>query len=1858
MSAALNEITYRRLMEFSKRRSQLTAARGWALVLVVFGITLIAAMVVDALATESALRWTSSVLIYMSTSVAWFVFCFRETRRSPLARDAERMEVIDPRLRERLVAAVNLGGEGQPVSRTNPVDSNAFREQLQQQVAQLLVPIKASELLPWMLIRRYLFAAVLVAFLYVMAAMVPQLHLWNRVARALFPAANLDRTSNIIITILAPQPNDKVVAASDIIAVVARIDGGVPSHVSLEQRSASKPGQVQTMQASIQRAETNNDLVTTPTRHEFTTNISTDEPWLEYRIIADEASTAWHRLTTRPRPQVIRFNKKLIAPEYTGLGSFVASSPDGHLSALVGTQVELTIETDQPVQSCELSWMGQELNKETNATAQNQNLMFQPVKPAYHEAASTNPLYQVAFTVSQSTSYRVDLISAESGLANAFSPSYTVTAISDKAPLLTWSESTARLHVVSPDQVLTPEIAIEDEFPVVALDQLIRVNDQQEWTKAPLNSSANLIQTVKDASVAASIDGQRLTVDAKWPLDMLKLNLKAGDNLQIKVVAVDSKGHATESETLQWFVSSSTIVIPPTDAELLRQRLANELESFDSRVKQMAQAIEASTKTSSGALTNVDEQLSTLKNLALPLAEMVNIEVPKLLQLAEQTIELDPSPVGSHENERIGQALSFLKNHFASDLASTIASIDTDAKSKPTAQQVNEHTQRIAQSSRTLSEAMRTMATRDVHVRMSTQVEHMETVLRNLTSEQALDDEHYKRRTAVLVRQLKELQQAFLDTLPSVRQETKQRYRQVADAISNQTNLVESSQTNEIANQRNIVSQLTNTMTDLKNPGALDGGLHDAIVQLQRKIEPFLGQPADLIRKAGRNLDQSNLSPDKLPLAQTTSEDALAGLKERRSLVRARVDADRDFASDLGRSAGAFRSLWQNSSLSNSDRKQALEKTAQAIETLQSVHAFAEASSLLGHLLRSERWSLDSTEAKVDHPIQLDNISERLERASQLLRVAKAPNEIADAVDRLRWHEAIQQAAQKLNSRRWDKGPSVSAAAELSQLNEHFDTLRGPLATLADSARKQLDEHNPSLSQLANKAARATRDLQQKSEYLLADAKRESIEPTSVAKELKQKTQQSDAPISELREALVDHADSQDLLDKSQLLNARDADAALDVVDQVRDQLKSSIPDAKQIDAKQLVESLKSASQQQGDAAANLEKLAEFFDKRSHLDGDLDNRQKMSDEFMALAEQLGAESESQERYADAEKLAKLAEAQPSDVLRQLEQQLKQNKPMQSQMSQIAREAAEQALHRLDRASQQQEKMEPQLEASDPNLLAKKRLLLQDLHTTRNNAMQMLGMLASEAKWTAGAAKQDETKSQLDRLETELRKAVTATERVNMDRPFDEMLAAAQEMGDTLKTTEQALKQAAEQLQTAGQSAIHQNDADLANRRREMQDRQRRISQQDIRLMQQAERQAQQQLRQFENEVKQAEQRERALDQHLENMKKATEKNPSNEGLKKQEAEAVRNLAIGRKQLAATDQLKHQGAARVQNAISAREEATQRQSAELSGVNPSAQLSSELSRLAAERGKQILSGLADWINGNHKGALELSSQQIQSSAYEENGIERAVQYSAEDLARAARHEARLENQQTSEQLNAQSSDTTALKEGEVKAAQQAIQNAMASSQSTESATGQANPATSAQAMSAIENAKNAIRSRADDLRTMLSAEQDRAPGPANNQARSAKAQNDDANQLLSAQQMAQLLDELDRQMNLGPKELDADSNPSKNGKGKPTPSTLSSAADQLSSQMSRDRAEQAPKNTDQGMATDSTKANVDPQAPVTVKVLNVDRVGDDWGKLRAQESAGMQESRQENISPVYRQQVEAYFRTLGERSRKK
>ena len=154
------------------------------------------------------------------------------------------------------------------------------------------------------------------------------------------------------------------------------------------------------------------------------------------------------------------------------------------------------------------------------------------------------------------------------------------------APQVAWVKPTESKQIVAADQILALEAQASDEFPIVSIKQLLRLNQEESWIPTELDLASLTPVSAARGEPAQSLAGERVTAAIAWRTDLLKTSTSVGDVVEMKLVAQDRKGQVTESDVIEFLISESSITSTPTPTEISRQRIAAEIESFEQRIKQ------------------------------------------------------------------------------------------------------------------------------------------------------------------------------------------------------------------------------------------------------------------------------------------------------------------------------------------------------------------------------------------------------------------------------------------------------------------------------------------------------------------------------------------------------------------------------------------------------------------------------------------------------------------------------------------------------------------------------------------------------------------------------------------------------------------------------------------------------------------------------------------------------------------------------------------------------------------------------------------------------------------------------------------------------------------------------------------------------------------------------------------------------------------------------------------------------------------------------------------------------------------------------------------------------------------------
>ncbi len=1602
-------------------------------------------------------------------------------------------------------------------------------------------------------------------------------------------------------------------------------------------------------------------------------------------MTADGAHTAWHRLTTSPRPQVTQFHKRIHPADYSQQPSRLLSEEHGHIRVLQGARVRLELECNVPISAARLEWI--DGGSADPSLALNAADHSSPL-----DLAADPRRAHIEFTVERDAAYRVHVLAADTAFSNAFSPSYEIRCDEDLPPALAWIRPRSQSMVVGRESILELELQVRDELPLSSLTQQLRV--------VPSVSAGDAVEAGALAEdTPGSVETQLELADdhglVAWNVDLLPMQLVAGDRLALEVTALDLKGNHSTAAPLEILIAVAPSAAAETQSERMRQQVADELEALAAQLATATQEISQLKQQFDKKQQSADVAAHTrvVQRVSQTLTEALQSRSSAVLAKIESTMAETQDVVGEIELRAVASLLSKLENESSKILQAKTQALSTaatgDAASdKKQSEELRAAIQLADESLRETAELaadFRAMVSHDVvsrHVTQLSELAKTQKQLKNQFEAQQLSAEKMQRLQLVLSRQLRDVQSELRQSV-GVRSETGQRLQTVADEMNWVIEQVERMQeTTSPAALQQLAESVTNSTDKFRTMQHLDGGLSNTIKDARRRTEERAGAPQSAVNRLLRDLQQDREFPNQF-------ESVAEQLANRRSLTRAGRNADHEFAADLGNARRAVSQLSQQPGLSRDAQEQQIDAIDSALTTLAANHIIQQSGDVLDSLMQTENWDLESPKSHTEQPRAWEALTFSLERAVSQLRQAELPNEIVSKLDQLRWSSATQRAGRKIQDRNWQHEKAVSAAAELEQLAVELTEVKSLLATHVSEARGKLQQLTPSIGQLVRQAAQETRKVEQQTVQLAQDIQRSQVpDPPTRMQGLEQELARLESPIGQLREALVDQADSQDLLDPLQVQMARQSDAAIDIVDRADQQTAHSLDEVQQrfdeLPTRQ-AQLLSAAAEKQADVSSALEQLAEHFEQlQAQLDHaseatasqQLANLNEIGQELAADASALAESGD----YAQAEKLSSISEASPEETLRQLERQLTRNRPMQQEMSEIASNTARRALDKLEQAAERQATLQPALENSDPSVQAKKELLAHDLQHVTQFTQNMLDTLVQEARSTAGSGQQVASEQKLRDVFDRLREVQQAATVDPGQSTLEDMRNRAAAFSQALKRAQQDLQQESRSLVEAVQNPVHKNDADLNNRQREMRDLQSRVQQLEMRHTQQVENQQRQALNRAESGLKQAEQRTRAEQQRLEQAKKQASKHESRPELQAQVVQLEQRLAIAQSQQAAREVLRDALKDRAEQVHQLRQAIDQAKPAELLSLNPSAELSSRLADKAAQRSAALAQTLADWIEPQP--AAQASHAQLQSATNLEQDIGREVENAAADLARAARHEDRLGHQASSTQLGNIGQHVQQVARNELEEAREQLSVAQQDALRTESTTQQASGSTTQASQTAIATAQVAMEQAAGSLDALLN-QQAAAPSqdtpsqnssgnttPASDAASTSLAQAENGSRGgqdsssaastpgLGPRQMAQLLDELDRQLNrqanLGAQDNNQAANAQANKAARPVPTTLAEAAKQLAARLSQARQPPAA-SSDMGLATDSSQAMVQPQAPVAVRLLQGERRDGDWGELREQSAEEMIETRRDALAPIFRRQVDAYFRALSERS---
>ncbi|MDR3401500.1 MAG: hypothetical protein P4L99_03290 [Chthoniobacter sp.] len=1254
MSTHTDPLILNKLQAFAQRRRKLIVRRG----LYAAGATLLVAMMVVAFldwafVLPDVVRWTLSGAAYLAIIVVEWRSCWRLLLRAPGSRQLARLiEHAEPKLREDLLSAVELGDEGAG----QVFDSEQFRALVQSDVAARVEKLDMEQLLPTKLLRRYAFIAAGIGVACIVAFALTGFQFGTLMMRALLPMANFARVSKVKVRIVEPSPAEMRVAQGDTLPLIIELSGQSANKATLETFTPSGGREVVPM--------------TPLARDRFSATIQVGRENVFYRVRAGDALTKKYQLEAVARPAVVEFQKAYTYPSYAKLEPKTVTEENGDLSALEGSQVELHLRTNQKVRDAELR-------------------IEQGKKNIVVPLVAQGDMLTAKVPIDASGIYRVHLVGAESGFENKFSPEYELRAEPDLVPQVELELPKQDLILPS-NEIVDVQGSASDDFALAKVSQMVKINDGN-WKETTL----------------ATDPGAKVKVERRW--DLFEQGVKPGDLVTMKLMAVDLKGNRAESRPLQVTITAAGFETKRLQAlgsyRQLLDLLKTEQTAAAALVKQANDARQQYERLGDG-----DPQR---KQTLMPVSASIEDLVQKNGDAMKQISAALRDAAAGHESgdlALIGRSLTRAER-LGTETARRIVDVLGNNLALPTARDLmGEAVNGLARTEQILRQTVESCRTTLTAEEIDVLNENLQVVaqeqerLQSLAHQSGTDTEKWApvaNRLRVVLAELRGLEELSGGAADHGTRAMADRMRNLQKLLNKRRTTLETA----LAGKPGV--ELLGPTMELSQ--AIGDATHQAL-DMARDSRP---QTVNVLRELGREVEATHSSFEQLraenerllrdtrlpvEVATTLLEGRWAAhldaWKSRGDIEEWRPDADSYFVNDVRLTARVLQALHDRVA---GEKTQTWSKDLQGIErnfrVLETGHVLQELVDGVGHLAAGERWEIYNPKSRTVSPHDWAWLGERLRALPEEVGHALDFEErraLGQAVQKILWEAQNQEFTRSLQREMDDRfnisRAPVSAKDQADQLADYLKQALELFREPMEQARKSLAEQTPSLAETMKQLAKKTEDLKDKTTNQAQQATEKlPDEAKADARQVLAEQQRLNQQVEALKDALRADANQQDILKKEGRERARDADDAVAMLREPPQRAEEDLALAAKSDKSATQEqALNQAAEQQQKLAKALEQAAEHYAALDQGKPE-DTRQALR----ATEQQNGVKDQLDQDYAKAEQIAKLAQSSPEEMLAQLEKALPQNPQMQKELSAISQNTLKGAAEQLRQASAQE-----------------------------------------------------------------------------------------------------------------------------------------------------------------------------------------------------------------------------------------------------------------------------------------------------------------------------------------------------------------------------------------------------------------------------------------------------------------------------------------------------------------------------------------------------------------------------------------
>ncbi|HBE70783.1 MAG TPA: hypothetical protein DDW52_21775 [Planctomycetaceae bacterium] len=1296
---------------------------------------LIAAIILDAYWVSLQTKWWASLLFYGAVfgSLIALFFPVVFPRRRNLTNLAQMVEARSRRTRNLLVAAIELG------QNPSPGCSDAMVSAVQADAQDALESLDIRQLIsptPRLKFRRQVWLTLVVLL---SSLVVPGVHMPIRFARVFFPMLDVGRVSWIAISV--PQPRPTLIARGDLVRIDADISGPWQGEATLEIRSVDKQRPTRQMmyrdRESVRRA---------------VRQVSIDYPKAQYRVVSQNAWTRWYSVETLVRPQVAELRVTSYPPESAHSRNNASAIPlpsqsvaltndRPALQVVRGSSVQIDVTTNSPVEIAQIHIS----NESTAHPASPQQPASQDAPLVTNGKTNEYPLQSVnlgeglewryRFTADVPQDFRIHLVGGPKALTNRYAPTFRIEVVDDLAPSLTWIQPTVTGQLVTPRQVLELDVKVTDEGP---LDDI--------WLSCEIQRGESQRFRLKTVPLPGVSNVLRRDYSIRYSLDLSELEVGFGDRLDLVVSALDQLGQRAETTPLQLHVVQQLGKSPGSRSLVELFDLATKLDGYAKRFSDIASSqsppamqreeIDGLRRDSRQLIASIFAQAKRARGRSVFIEEAIQASADLL---AEQSITL------AAEFARISGASSspFVPPAHVLEIQSQKAASTAEAFRRLVELDL---TREIADSASILHEQLLELqellkkfksspqGVRDPRTR--NQVVDSTTIVTISAQHHVLviQADRFARQLVDIIDLLGESNSGWLEA----------HYRQLRFLVDRQRSASAELNSRLLDHQ---LAQLVTSFEVLSDAVRLmlerNRKLKNALADLAANSVSFSVSSAEILDHAASEIS----SPQGFAKSDDVLYSAASAYAAQRSLRRLLRPGNAKLTGDLGLAHRATLEQVESVSLTRVSKMRNFRSIAGAMNTLHAAASLKTSFDSLQYLAPEELAGRALTSSA-----RVLTANYHMVRSRTLANIEHQSTNTA-------FGEASENFDQFAELFIGDTSPIALLSARESLLAELAATI-DEFEPFVTDARDTLRSLGPSLQTLASRAADKANQLQLMTNDLATEVQRGGVdkmrnEVAALSAELPRRT----SPTRQLHDALVDLAETQDLLDSSQLSLARSADKlSRPVAEALQQQLRSFDSIDSTAREEELVQQLRQGASQQESASHRLAQIEQQIarqleqvlpqqrrspigEQRENNDSAAEKPTPSSQETSQSESQSGRKQandrsttsrisgntnsapptsnpatsqaspepmdastrQTEDSYRNAEQLAEFVQLSPDEMLSRLEAYLPYSTPMQDELSAITQAAYTEAHANLSLSSSRQQSYLDLAQQSNPTI---------------------------------------------------------------------------------------------------------------------------------------------------------------------------------------------------------------------------------------------------------------------------------------------------------------------------------------------------------------------------------------------------------------------------------------------------------------------------------------------------------------------------------------------------------------------------